>query len=59
MKVKLDANEFKRIIDNTKRFVKRDELNELMSWIYLEINAEEMIIKATALDGYRISIEYA
>ena len=59
MKVKLDANEFKRLIDNTKRFVNKDALNELMSWIYLEINAEEMFIKATALDGHRVSIEYA
>lgn len=59
MRAKLDANEFKRIIDNTKRFVNKDASNELMSWIYLEIDAEEMIIKATALDGYRVSIEYA
>ena len=51
MRAKLDANEFKRIIDNTKRFVNKDASNELMSWIYLEINAREMIIKATALDG--------
>ena len=59
MRAKLDANEFKRIIDNTKRFVNKDASNELMSWIYLEINAREMIIKATALDGHRVSIEYA
>lgn len=59
MKARLAASEFKRIIDNTKRFIKRDAGNELMSWIYLEIDAEEKIIKATALDGHRISIEYA
>ncbi len=59
MKAVLDAKEFKRIIDNTKRFVSKDASNELMSWIHLEIDAKEMFIKATALDGHRVSIEYA
>ena len=54
MKAIIDANEFKRLVDNTKKFV-RDY--GLMAWIYLEI--EENTIKATALDGHRVSIEYA
>lgn len=56
MKARIDAQEFKRIINNTKKFIGS---RELMSWIYLEIDAEEKLIKATALDGHRISIEYA
>lgn len=58
MKAKLRAAEFKRIIDNTKMFTSKHEQN-LMSWIYLEVDAEEKTIKATALDAHRVSIEYA
>lgn len=57
MKAVIDANDFKRIIDNTKRFTGYN--SRLMEYIYLEIDAEKRTIKATALDGYRISIEYA
>lgn len=59
MKAKLDAGEFKRIIDNTKRFVGKGMTATLMQWIYLEIDAKEKVIRATALEGHRISIEYA
>lgn len=59
MKAILDAREFKRIIDNTKRFVGNGTNITLMQWIYLEIDVKEKIIRATALDGHRISIEYA
>ena len=59
MKVRLYAKDFKRVIDNTKRFVSTGFGSGLMQWIYLEINADKRIIKASALDGHRISIEYA
>ena len=59
MKAKICAGEFKRIIDNTKRFVGDGTLSELMRWTYLEIDAKEKVIRATALEGHRISIEYA
>lgn len=59
MKAKLDAGEFKRIINNTKLFVDTDAGPSLMQWIYLEINADKKIIRATALEGHCISIEYA
>jgi DNA polymerase III sliding clamp (beta) subunit (PCNA family) len=59
VKAKLDAGEFKRIIDNTKRFVGNGMTATLMQWIYLEIDAKEKVIRATALEGHRISIEYA
>lgn len=54
MKAVIDAKEFKRLVDNTKKFLKD---YGLMAWIFLEI--EENTIKATALDGHRVSIEYA
>lgn len=59
MKVKLDANEFKRIIDNTKRFIGYEESGNLMSWIHLRIDKEKNTIRAEAIDGHRASIEYA
>ena len=59
MRAVLDAGEFKRIIENTKKFVRKEARNDLMSWIYMEIDAKEMTIKATALDGRRVSTESA
>lgn len=59
MKVRLYASEFKRLIDNTKRFVSTEYCSDArMNWIYLNINAELKTIKATALDGHKISVEY-
>lgn len=55
----IDAKEFKRVIDNTKKFTDASSLNKTMEYIYLEIDAETKILKATALDGHKISIEYA
>lgn len=56
MRAVIDANNFKRIIDNTKRFI---GYSKLMEYIYLEVDADEKIIRATALDGNRISVEYS
>lgn len=56
MKAIIDATEFKRLVDNTKRFLR--DTDNLMSYIYLEVNAEKKQIKATALDGHMISVEY-
>lgn len=58
MRAVIRAEEFKRLINNTKRFT-RDSSNKLMQYIYLEVNAETKEIRATAVDGYRVSIEYA
>lgn len=57
MRAVMDAHEFKRIIENTKRFTGYN--SRLMEYIYLEINAEKHMIRATALDGKRVSVEYA
>ena len=59
MKAILDAKEFKRLIDNTKKFTRwEDGNNKMMQYIHVVIDAKSMEIKAEALDGYRISIEY-
>lgn len=57
MKCILDAKSFKRIIDNTKKFTSCNA--KMMEYIHLIIDAEKQTIRAEALDGYRISIEYA
>lgn len=59
MRAIIDASEFKRLIDNTKKFTSNYSGNVMMSYIYLEINAETKEVRATALDGYKVSIEYA
>ena len=59
MKAIIDAMEFKRLVDNTKKFVSKNESNKLMTYIYLQVNAETKEVKATAVDGHRISVEYA
>lgn len=59
MRAVLEANEFKRIIDNTKKFTANASEATLMQWIHLVIDAETKEIKAEALDGHRMSVEYA
>jgi len=58
MKAVIDCIEFKRLVDNTKRFLSSNNYNALMNYIYLEIDAEAKKIKATALNGWMISVEY-
>lgn len=57
MKAIIEANELKRIVDNTKRFVGVND--KRMEYIRLEIDAEKKMIRAVALDGYKLSVEYA
>lgn len=59
MKARISASEFKRIIDNTKRFTGAEWAGQKYPWIYLQIDAEVKSISATALDGHRISFEFA
>ena len=60
MKAILDAKEFKRLIDNTKKFTvgSSNGNNKMMEYIHVVIDAKSMEIKAEALDGHRVSIEY-
>lgn len=57
MKAKIEASAFKRMIDNTKKFLSKYD-RQLMQYIFLEADAEAQEIKATALDGHRVSVEY-
>ena len=57
MKAILQAQDFKRIIDNTKKFTGGP--SKLMSYIYLQVDADKKEVRATALDGHKVSIEYA
>lgn len=57
LKAIIDATVFKNLIGNAKAFLRNDYINKMMSYILLEVNAEAKEIKATALDGYRVSIE--
>lgn len=59
MKARISAPDFKRIIDNTKRFVGPEYKGHKFPWIYLTVDGLSKTIKATALDGHKVSIEYA
>lgn len=57
MKAVLYSSDLKRLIDATKKFTKPD--GSKMQYIHLVADKDSMIITATALDGYKISIEKA
>ncbi len=59
MKAIINAGEFKRIIDNTKKFTNQCAESVMMKYIHLVLDAENKEIKAEATDGWRFSIEYA
>ncbi|WP_394911966.1 hypothetical protein [uncultured Robinsoniella sp.] len=60
MKAIVNEREFKRIIDNTKRFICPSvHTSIMMEYIRLKIDIEAGEIEATALDNYRIADEYA
>ena len=57
MKATIGADSFKRLINATKRYIRTDYVNKYMTYIRLEIS--EGLIKASAVDGNKVSIEYA
>lgn len=61
MKCLIDADALKCLVNNTKKFLNKDGYgnSKMMQYIYLEIDAEAMLAKATAVNGYSISVEYA
>lgn len=59
MKARISAPDFKRIIENTKRFVGLEWKGNKFSWINLTVDCASQTIKAMALDGHKVSIEYA
>lgn len=57
MEAIIGAADFKRLINATKRYIRTDHVNKNMGYICLEIS--EGMIKASAVDGHKASIEYA
>lgn len=55
MQVKMDAATFKQMINNAKKFT--NNVQPIMQYIYLEFAGDQ--VTATALDGYRITMETA
>lgn len=55
MKVRMDAATFKQLINNAKKFLGVGQPK--MQYIYLEFTDDQ--VTATALDGYRVSVETA
>ena len=58
MKATIQAESFKRLINNSKKFTCVCT-NRLMSYIYLDVDAEKKTIRAEAVDGHRLSIEHS
>ena len=58
---KIYANDFNRIIDATKKFVRNgfSSANESHAYIRLEFSSECQTVTAVAVDGYRLSIEHS
>ncbi len=56
MKAIIDSDEFKRIINGTKKFTTTCG-DEKMQYIHLRFKDGE--VRAAALDGHRVSVEYA
>lgn len=56
MKAIIDAIEFKRIIDGTKKFTSTYGADKMQ---YIHLRFENGEVRAAALDGHRASVEYA
>ena len=56
MKAVVDQKEFKRVVKALKPFTRVDQ--EKMQYIYMEVDSETQEIRAEALDGHRIAVEY-
>lgn len=59
MKARIYTNDFNRIIAATKSFTAESASRPVHQYIRLEFNAEESIVTAVAVDGFRLSVEHA
>lgn len=59
MKARIYTNDFNRIIAATKSFTAENTSRPVHQYIRLEFNAEESIVTAVAVDGFRLSVEHA
>ena len=54
------SNDFNRLLDATKAFVKKNEnVRKHFCFIKLEFSSEKQEVTAIAVDGYRMSVEHA
>lgn len=59
MKAVIHVYEMKKIIKATKEFLSKDDLRPALQNIRLDLDKETMKLKATAIDGFMMSVEYA
>lgn len=59
MKAFLQTEDFKRLINSTKKFISKDENRPILQYIRLDFEASLNTIKAVALDGYHMAVERA
>jgi len=59
MKAIIDTYELKRIIKATKGFVSKNDDRPALQWIRLDFDKETGKVKASALDGFMLSVEFA
>lgn len=56
---KIYTNDFNRIISATKSFVEKNGTRKSHQYIKLEFSAENQLVTAIAVDGYRMSVEHS
>lgn len=59
MKILMETRDLKRIIKATKKFVSKDFYRKALQYIRFDFDKDTKKLKATALDGIMLSVEYA
>jgi DNA polymerase III sliding clamp (beta) subunit (PCNA family) len=57
MKAILKTEDLKRLIKATAKFISKNDNRQILQWIQLNFNKENMTATAAALDGYKLSTE--
>lgn len=58
MKAVIKAQDMKDLVEKTKRFVSKNNNNEMMRFIHIVVDAEKQEVRAEAVDGHRFSVAY-
>ena len=59
MKAIIKTDDLKRLVKSTRHFISKDENRPVLNFIRLEFEKAVMTVKATGLDGYKLSEENA
>lgn len=59
MKAMLETVHLKRLIKSTAKCISKEDRKLMLQYIRLEFDKESMLVTASALDGYKLSIETA